>query len=47
MEAIIKKKKYKVFTLNINQLERHKSFQIRIPANVKKVSGIIITATSL
>jgi hypothetical protein len=47
MEAIVKKKKYKVFTLYVSQLERHKPFEIKIPANVKKVSGIIITATAL
>lgn len=39
------KKRYSIYILEINQFERHKSFEIKLPGNVRKVSGVIITSS--
>jgi hypothetical protein len=43
MIKFTKKKKYLIHTMEISQLERHKQFEIKLPSNVKKVTGVIIT----
>lgn len=42
---IVKRKKYKILSLAITQLERHKEFEIKLPLNVTRVTGVIITAS--
>jgi hypothetical protein len=44
-QASLAKKKYLIKIIPITQLERHKVFEIKLPANVKKVSGVIITTS--
>lgn len=39
------KRKYIIQVLEINDLERFRQFEIRLPANVKKVTGVIITTS--
>lgn len=39
------KKKYRIEVIEISQFERHKQFEIKFPANVKKVTGVIITTS--
>jgi hypothetical protein len=43
---LVKKKKYKILSLAITQLERHKEFEIKLPLNVTKVTGTIITTSA-
>jgi hypothetical protein len=43
MIKFTKKKKYLIHTMEISQLERHKQFEIMLPANVKKITGVIIS----
>jgi len=40
------RRKIIVVTLEINKLERFKPFEIKLPANVKKVSGILVTISA-
>lgn len=35
-----------IVKLEVNKLERFKPFEIRLPANVKKVTGILVTASA-
>jgi hypothetical protein len=46
---IITKTKRKIILtkLEVNKLERFKSFEIRLPANVKKVTGILVTTSAI
>jgi hypothetical protein len=39
------KRKIIMVKLEINKLERFKPFEIRLPSNVKKVTGILVTAS--
>lgn len=41
------KKKIVVYKLSVNELERHRQFEIKLPANVKKVTGIILTVSKI
>lgn len=46
MESNFKRKKrYLIHKIEINVNETSKQFEIRLPSNVKKVSGVIVTAT--
>jgi len=45
MEGLRKKKKYVVAIVEISQPERHKQFEIKLPSNVAKVTGVIITSS--
>ena len=38
------KRKYLVLKVRIDQLERCKLLEVKLPANAKKVSGILVTA---
>jgi hypothetical protein len=40
------KRRIIVARLEVDKLERFKPFEIRLPANVKKVTGILVTATA-
>lgn len=40
------KRKIIITKLEVSKLERFKSFEIRLPANVKKVTGILVTASA-
>jgi len=40
------KRRIIVTKLEVNKLERFKPFEIRLSANVKKVTGILVTATA-
>jgi hypothetical protein len=40
------KRKIIVVKFEVSKLERFKPFEIRLPANVKKVTGILVTATA-
>ena len=40
------KRKIIVTKIEINQFERFKPFEIKLPANVKKVTGILVTASA-
>jgi hypothetical protein len=42
---VIKRKRFIIHKVVINEFERHKQFEIRLPAHVKQVTGIIITAS--
>lgn len=42
---VIKRRRYIIHKVIINDYERHKQFEIRLPNNVKKVTGIIITTS--
>jgi hypothetical protein len=35
-----------IHTLEIKRHERFKTFEIRLPANVKKVTGILVTSSA-
>lgn len=39
------KRKYLIHRLEINGQERFRQFEIRLPANVKQVTGILITTS--
>jgi hypothetical protein len=39
------KRRFIIAKLEINTLERFKPFEIRLPANVKKVTGIAVTTS--
>lgn len=39
------KYKYAIVVVNIDKLERFKPVEIRLPANVKRVTGVLVTAT--
>jgi hypothetical protein len=39
------KRKIIITKLEVNKLERFRSIEIRLPANVKKVTGILVTAS--
>jgi hypothetical protein len=43
MASTISKRKYLIQTIELNSLERFRQFEIKLPANVKKVTGIIIS----
>lgn len=40
------KRKIIITRLEVNKLERFKPIEIRLPANVKKVTGILVTASA-
>jgi hypothetical protein len=40
------KRKIIVVKLEVNKLERFKSFEIRLPANTRKVTGILVTTSA-
>jgi hypothetical protein len=40
------KRKIIIAKLEINKLERFKPFEIRLPANTKKITGIVVTAST-
>lgn len=40
------KRRIIVTKLEVDKLERFRPFEIRLPANVKKVTGIAVTASS-
>ncbi len=39
------KRKVLIYQMEIGTLERHKTFEIRLPTGVKKVTGILVTAS--
>lgn len=39
------KYKYTLVKLELDKLERYKPVEIRLPANVKRVMGLLVTAT--
>jgi hypothetical protein len=43
MIKFTKKRKYLIEVLEISQVERHRQFEIKLPANIKKITGVIIT----
>lgn len=45
---IITKTKRRIITVkvDVSKFERFKPFEIRLPANVKRVTGILITASA-
>jgi hypothetical protein len=45
MKNLKVKRKILIYQMAIDTLERHKPFEIRLPAGVKKVTGIIVTAS--
>ena len=45
MTTLKMKKKILIYQMEIETLERHKTFEIRLPAGVKKVTGIMVTAS--
>jgi hypothetical protein len=40
------KRKIIVVKFDVNKLERFKPFQIRLPSNVKKITGILVTTSA-
>lgn len=46
-ERIVKKKKYLIKEVVVNQPERHKSFDIALPRHTHKVTAVIITVSKL
>jgi hypothetical protein len=46
MIKFTKKKKYLIQILEISGLERHRQFEIKLPANIKRITGVIITTAS-
>jgi len=42
---IVKRKRYKILSIPITQLERHKEFEIKLPLNVTRVTGVIVTTS--
>ena len=40
------KRRLIIAKLEVNKLERFKPFEIRLPANVKRVTGIAVTTSS-
>ncbi|MBX2956301.1 MAG: hypothetical protein KF846_09100 [Cyclobacteriaceae bacterium] len=40
------KRRIIIAKLEVNKLERFKPFEIRLPANVKKVTGILVTTSA-
>jgi|GEM_PF-1567834 len=47
MEGLRKKKKYVVAIVEVRQPERYKQFEIKLPSNVAKVTGVIITSSKI
>jgi hypothetical protein len=47
MATIKKKKRVMIHSLEITELERFRQFEIKLPANVKKVTGVIITVSQI
>lgn len=45
MAKTIKRKKIIILKLEINQLERNKTFEVKLPANVKNITEVIITTS--
>ena len=41
------KRKTIIVKLEVSKLERFKSIEIRLPANVKKITGILVTASAI
>jgi hypothetical protein len=41
------KKKIVIHRLDITELERHRQFEIKLPANFKKITGVIITVSKI
>jgi hypothetical protein len=40
-------RKILIYKLEISQLERHRQFEIKLPANLKKIKGVIITVSKI
>jgi hypothetical protein len=40
------KRKTIITKFEVTKLERFKSFEIRLPANVKKITGVLVTASA-